>query len=103
MGIDCSGFTKIAYRLNGNSIPRNASQPVELGTTLSVIEQAEPGDLAFFDDAEGTIIHVGMILENNHILHASGKVRIDRIDKQGIFNKQLGEHTHKLRLIKQIF
>jgi len=103
MGVDCSGFTQMAYRLNGISILRDASQQVELGTTLSFIEEAEPGDLAFFDDAEGTIIHVGMILENNHILHAYGKVRIDRIDQQGIFNKQLGEHTHKLRLIKQIF
>ena len=103
MGVDCSGFTQMAYRLNGISIPRDAFQQVELGTTLSFIEEAEPGDLAFFDNSEGLIIHVGMILENNHIIHASGKVRIDRIDQQGIFNKQLGEHTHKLRLIKQIF
>ena len=103
MGIDCSGFTQMAYRLNGKCIPRDASQQIKLGTTLSFIEEAEPGDLAFFDDAEGNIIHVGMILENNHILHASGKVRVDRIDQQGIFNKELGSHTHKLRLIKAIF
>jgi len=103
MGVDCSGLTQMSYRLNGISIPRDASQQVQLGITLSFIEEAEPGDLAFFDDAEGTIIHVGIILENNHILHSSGKVRIDRIDQQGIFNKQIGEHTHKLRLIKQIF
>lgn len=103
MGIDCSGFTQMAYRLNGKSIPRDASQQIKLGTTLSFIEEAEPGDLAFFDDAEGNIVHVGMILENNHILHASGKVRVDRIDQQGIFNKELGSHTHKLRLIKAIF
>ena len=90
MGVDCSGLTQMAYRLNGISIPRDASQQVELGTTLSFIEEAEPGDLAFFDNSEGLIIHVGMILENNHIIHASGKVRIDRIDQQGIFNKQLG-------------
>ena len=103
MGIDCSGLTQMAYRLNGISIPRDASQQIKLGDTLSFIEEAEPGDLAFFDDAEGNIVHVGLILENNHILHASGKVRIDWIDQQGIFNKELGEHTHKLRLIKQLF
>jgi len=102
MGVDCSGFTQMAYRLNGRAIPRDASQQVKLGTTLSFIEEAEPGDLAFFDDAEGNIIHVGIILENNYILHASGKVRIDRIDQQGIFNKEQGQHTHKLRIIKQI-
>tara|TARA_B110000967_G_C18864781_1_gene552098 strand:- start:1156 stop:1929 length:774 start_codon:yes stop_codon:yes gene_type:complete len=103
MGIDCSGLSQMAYRLNGRSIPRDASQQIKLGDTLSFIEEAEPGDLAFFDDAEGNIVHVGLILENNHILHASGKVRIDCIDQQGIFNKELGEHTHKLRLIKQLF
>ena len=103
MGIDCSGFTQMAYRLNGRSIPRDASQQIELGDSLSFIEESEPGDLAFFDDPEGNIVHVGIILENNQILHASGKVRIDSIDQQGIFNKELGEHTHKLRLIKQVF
>lgn len=103
MGIDCSGFTQMVYRLNGRAIPRDASQQIELGSTLSFIEEAEAGDLAFFDDAEGNIIHVGIILENNQIIHASGKVRIDSIDQQGIFNKDLGEHTHKLRLIKQLF
>ena len=102
MGVDCSGFTQMVYRLNGKHIPRDASQQVDLGVTLSFIEEAESGDLAFFDDAEGNIIHVGIILENNHIIHASGKVRIDRIDQQGIFNKDLGEHTHKLRIIKKV-
>ena len=89
--------------MNGISIPRDASQQIELGESLSFIEEAEPGDLAFFDDTEGNIIHVGIILENNQVLHASGKVRIDSIDQQGIFNKELGEYSHKLRLIKQIF
>lgn len=102
LGVDCSGLTQMAYRLNGMSLPRDAAQQVELGITLSFIEEAEPGDLAFFDNSEGDIIHVGIILENNHILHASGKVRVDRIDQQGIFNKELGYHTHKLRIIKQI-
>ena len=103
MGIDCSGLTQMVYRMNGISIPRDASQQIELGESLSFIEEAEPGDLAFFDDTEGNIIHVGIILENNQVLHASGKVRIDSIDQQGIFNKELGEYSHKLRLIKQMF
>lgn len=101
-GIDCSGFSQIVYRLNGIDIPRDAYQQAEIGTTLSFVEESEAGDLAFFDDNEGKIIHVGIILENNHIIHASGKVRIDRIDQQGIFNVEQGIHTHKLRLIKSI-
>lgn len=102
LGIDCSGLTQIVYRLQGIDLPRDAYMQAKVGTTLSFIEESEPGDLAFFDNAEGKVIHVGIILKNNHILHASGMVRIDRIDQQGIFNTELGCHTHKLRLIKSI-
>ena len=102
LGIDCSGLTQIVYRLQGIDLPRDAYQQAKVGTTLSFIEESEVGDLAFFDDKEGKVIHVGIILEDNHIIHASGKVRIDRIDQQGIFNSEIGKHTHKLRLIKSI-
>ena len=102
LGIDCSGLTQMVYRLQGINLPRDAYQQAKVGTTLSFVEESEAGDLAFFDNEEGKVIHVGMILEDNHIIHASGKVRIDRIDQQGIFNTELGNHTHKLRLIKSI-
>ena len=102
LGIDCSGLTQMAYRLQGINLPRDAYQQAEIGNTLSFVEESEPGDLAFFDNEEGKVIHVGIILEDNHIIHASGKVRIDRLDQQGIFNNELGNHTHKLRLIKSI-
>lgn len=101
-GIDCSGFTQLVYRLAGLNIPRDAWQQAEVGTALSFIEESEPGDLAFFDNPEGKITHVGIILKENHIIHASGKVRIDRLDQMGIFNKELGNHTHKLRVIKRV-
>jgi hypothetical protein len=103
LGIDCSGLTQMVYRLQGIDLPRDAYQQAKVGTTLSFVEESEPGDLAFFDNEEGKVTHVGMILEDNHIIHASGKVRIDRIDQQGIFNSELGNHTHKLRLIKSIY
>lgn len=101
-GIDCSGFTQLAYRLAGINIPRDAYQQAEIGHALSFIEESEPGDLAFFDNAEGKITHVGIILKENYIIHASGKVRLDRLDQMGIFNKELGNHTHKLRVIKRV-
>ncbi|MGB0886910.1 MAG: NlpC/P60 family protein [Vicingaceae bacterium] len=101
-GIDCSGFTQIIYKLNGFKLPRDASQQANIGDTLSFIEESESGDLAFFDNEEGNIIHVGIMLENNRIIHASGKVRIDRIDHQGIFNVDTNTYSHRLRLIKKI-
>ncbi len=101
-GIDCSGFTQMVYKLSGYLLPRDAYQQAAEGESLSFIEEAEPGDLAFFDNQEGAIIHVGIMLGNYDIIHASGKVRVDKIDHQGIFNRELGTHTHQLRLISRI-
>ena len=101
-GIDCSGFTQMVYKINGYKLLRDASQQASQGEVLSFIEESEPGDLAFFDNSEGEIIHVGIILENNYIIHAHGCVRIDRLDQSGIYNIEQNRHTHKLRVIKKI-
>ncbi len=101
-GIDCSGFTQMVYKLNGYKLLRDASQQSSQGEALSFIEESEPGDLAFFDNEEGKIIHVGIIMKDNYIIHASGKVRIDRLDHLGIYNAETNRHTHKLRVIKKI-
>ena len=101
-GIDCSGFTQMVYKLNGYKLLRDASQQATQGEALSFIEESEPGDLAFFDNEEGVITHVGIMMEDNYIIHASGKVRIDRLDHLGIYNVDNGRHTHKLRVIKKI-
>ena len=101
-GIDCSGFTQMVYKLNGYKLLRDASQQALQGEALSFIEESEPGDLAFFDNEDGKIIHVGIIMEDNYIIHASGKIRIDRLDHLGIYNAETNKHTHKLRVIKKI-
>lgn len=101
-GIDSGGFTQMVYRLNGYSLFRNAGQQAKQGESLSFIEESEPGDLAFFDDREGTINHVGIMMTDNYIIHSDGKVRIDRIDHSGIYNADLRRHTHKLRVIKKV-
>lgn len=101
-GIDCSGFTQMVYKLNGYRLFRDAFQQAAQGVPLSFIEESEAGDLAFFDNEEGKIIHVGIIMDDNYIIHASGKVRIDRLDHLGIYNADLNKHTHKLRVIKKI-
>ncbi len=101
-GIDCSGLTQMVYKLNGHKLKRDANQQATQGEALSFIEESEPGDLAFFDNVEGNIIHVGIIMEDNYIIHAHGKVRIDRLDHTGIFNYEARAHTHQLRVIKRI-
>lgn len=101
-GIDCSGFTQMVYKLCGYQLFRDASQQVNQGEVLSFIEESEAGDLAFFDNDEGIITHVGIILDHNRIIHAHGKVRIDKLDHSGIFNIEKQKHTHKLRVIKRM-
>lgn len=101
-GIDCSGLTQMVYKLNGYKLLRDASQQATQGEALSFIEESEPGDLAFFDNNEGIITHVGIIMQDNYIIHAHGKVRIDRLDHSGIYNVDKKMHTHKLRVIKKI-
>ncbi|WP_417363511.1 NlpC/P60 family protein [Galbibacter sp.] len=101
-GIDSSGLTQMVYKLNGYSLLRTATQQSTQGEALSFIEESEAGDLAFFDDDQGNIVHVGIMMPDNYIIHAYGKVRIDRIDHTGIFNTDTRSHSHKLRVIKKI-
>jgi len=102
LGIDCSGFTQVVFKAAGVRLPRDAYQQAEVGQTLGFVEEASEGDLAFFDNAEGKIIHVGIVLKDRFIIHASGKVRIDKLDHQGIFNRETGKYSHTLRVIKRI-
>lgn len=101
-GIDCSGFVQLVFMLSGIYLLRDASQQAGLGEHVSFLDEARPGDLLFFDNPEGEIVHVGIFLQDGEIIHASGKVRIDNIDHQGIYNEGLKRHTHKLRLIRRI-
>ena len=100
-GIDCSGLTQIVYKQFGIKLKRDAWEQALQGELVAFLQKAQMGDLAFFDNEEGRITHVGIMLSNSEIIHASGKVRIDPIDDQGIFNKQLNRYTHKLRVIKR--
>lgn len=100
--VDCSGFVQLVFKIHNIKLPRDTYQQAEVGEVLSFVEESQPGDLAFFENSEGKIIHVGIMLENQKIIHASGKVRIDTLDSSGIFNKEMNKHTHKLRVIKNI-
>lgn len=101
-GIDCSGLTQICYKLCGIKLMRDASQQASQGETITFISEATPGDLLFFDNEVGDIIHSGILLPDNKVIHASGKVKIDDIDHHGIFDYESQKYSHKLRLIKKI-
>jgi cell wall-associated NlpC family hydrolase len=100
-GIDCSGFCQQVFKQFGIKLPRDAYQQAGHGEVVGFLLEVQTGDLAFFDNDEGKIIHVGLMLGADEIIHASGKVRIDKIDSQGIINSETGARTHKLRIIKR--
>lgn len=102
-GIDCSGFTQMAYKFLNIPLPRDAWQQAEKGETVESLKKVQCGDLAFFNNEEGKITHVGLLLNENEIIHSSGKVRLDKIDKEGIVNLETKQRTHKLKIIKRYF
>jgi hypothetical protein len=102
-GIDCSGYTQMVFKLCGIALQRDSNQQAQQGRAVNALEEAKTGDLAFFANAEGKIVHTGIILPNNKIIHASGKVHVDRLDQQGIFNEETNKYTHGLKLIRRFF
>ena len=100
-GIDCSGFTQIVFRNQGIEIPRDASQQEKYGSP-TLYKDRQKGDVAFFSNSVGKIIHVGILISKTKIIHASGRVKIDTIDKKGIFSYELNDYSHTLYSIKRM-
>jgi gamma-D-glutamyl-L-lysine dipeptidyl-peptidase len=101
-GIDCSGFIQQVFRLLGVSLPRDAQEQAKFGEVVAFLAAAQIGDVAFFENEQNKIVHVGLLLSSHKIIHAHGCVRIDKIDAQGIINTTTGKRTHQLRVIKRM-
>ncbi len=102
-GIDCSGFAQLVFKFCGVALQRDAYQQAEQGSPLNFVEETQCGDLAFFANADNKIIHVGIVLKDQRIIHASGKVRIDKLDHFGIYNAETKKYSHQLKLLKRLF
>ncbi|MCJ8209871.1 C40 family peptidase [Mucilaginibacter sp. RS28] len=100
-GIDCSGFVQAIFRQKGILLKRDAYLQAEQGELVDFLPEVKEGDLAFFDNDEGRIVHVGMMLNKEQIIHASGKVKIEKLDDHGIYSEEFKRYTHKLRIIKR--
>ncbi len=101
-GIDCSGFTQMVFKINGYFISRDTNQQFLCGREVAHLEMSLPGDLAFFGNESGRISHVGILLDDDKIIHASGKVRVDVIIEDGIINVETKVITHSLWGIRRI-
>lgn len=101
-GIDAAGLTQMVFKMMGIALPRRANKQALRGKLVDFITDIQPGDIAFFENIRGRITHVGVVLHDDQILHATGKVRIDKLDHYGIFNTSNNRYTHKLRVVKRI-
>ena len=101
-GIDCSGLTQMVYKMQGINLMRDAKQQAGQGMLINLMAETMAGDLAFFDNEEGRIVHTGILTGSGSIIHAHGEVRIDQVDHHGIYDKSKGKYTHKLRLIRRM-
>lgn len=100
-GIDCSGFTQTVFHQMGFFLHRDASQQVLQGEEIK-LEHAKLGDLAFFiSEKTGRVNHVGIILADCKIIHAHGRVRIDTLKPEGIYNEEQKYYSHKLSNVKR--
>ena len=87
-GVDCSGYTKTIFFMNGLVIPRDASQQVHTGKLVDSTRNFQnlvEGDLLFFgrpatDSTSEKVVHVGMWIGNNQFIHSSGRVRVSSVD-----------------------
>ena len=100
LGVDCSGFVQVIFKLMGINLPRDAWQQAQEGKAVKQFADVQVGDLVFFDNKED-IVHVGILIGDGEVIHSSGKVRIHKIDKKGIINKQLGSLNTRLRAIRR--
>jgi hypothetical protein len=102
VGTDCSGLLQSVFKVHGMALPRDTRIQATRGTTINFFSEAEPGDMLFFSGENEEISHTGILLDRQTVIHASGRVRADRIDHQGIWRKETGKYTHMLRLIKRM-
>ena len=100
-GTDCSGLTQSVYKFLNISLLRDAQQQATQGEMVGFLQEARCGDLAFFDNEDGNIIHTGILLDATAIIHAAGRVRVDKIDNAGIIDAETGQRLQRLRVIKR--
>lgn len=102
LGMDCSGFTQVVMSLFGKSILRNAGEQVRQGFEVKKLKDVQAGDLVFFDHEDGKISHVGIAIDNNRVIHCSGRVKVEKLDETGIFSAEQGAYTHHLAAIRRL-
>ena len=101
-GIDSSAFVQLVFKIFHIELPRLAQHQIEYGQSILFHHEMALGDIAFFENKQGVINHVGIVYGHKQIIHVHGQTRIDKLDQHGIFNSDERRYTHKLRIIQRI-
>lgn len=101
-GIDCSGFVQMVFKISGFRLFRDSGQQANQGKSIKELGESKPGDLVFFKNKDNKINHVGILLEEDKIIHASGRVRIDHLNEEGILNVESKIYTHQFAHVRRI-
>ena len=100
-GIDCASFVQVVFKAFGVYLSRETYNQKEEGKEIGSITDAKVGDLAFFRSISKDLPHVGIVL-GEEIIHACGTVKIDSIDKEGIFNREMKKYTYRFTGIRRV-
>ena len=101
-GIDASGFVQMVFKITGYFLQRDVRQQSLQGKKIKTYEEAKPGDIAFFAEKGETVKHVGIILDDQKLIHSFGQVRIDPLTEEGTLNSETKVYTHYLHSIRRI-
>jgi hypothetical protein len=102
-GIDAAGFVQMVFKISGYTLFRTSLQQSQQGKSVKTLSDAKPGDLVFFQGKDGKVNHTGIMLDEDKVIHAYGRVRIDHVMDEGILNSESKVYTHPLHSIRRIF
>lgn len=101
-GIDDSGFVQMVYKITGFALQRDVRQQSLHGKKITTFADALPGDLLFFSEKGTTVSHVGILLDDDKVIHAYGQVRVDKVTEEGIVNPDTKIYSHLLQSVRRI-
>jgi hypothetical protein len=100
-GVDAAGFIQMVFKISGNILPRTLDRQILEGKKVSGLEDAQHGDVAFLKGNLNNNLHAGIILNDQRIIHADGKVRVDHLLEEGILRQDSKIYTHSLIEIRR--
>jgi len=101
-GIDASGLIQMVFKICGFILPRYLDKQITEGKKIVSLEDAKPGDIAFFLGQGKKDLQGGIVLDDQKIIHCDGKVRVDHLMDEGILRSESKIFTHSLIEIRRI-